>query len=544
MNEFDCNNNNDKPTETTETPVTESQPTEKPQEPAQENQPQENPQPQQNPYFQGFAERTPDPKPSWQSQPQQTAQPAQQQNPYTPYSAYKPAETQYRQTSGEITYTPAQTKKKKEKKGVSAGAVAAILLVAALISFACGFGGALLAKNLVPTNAKTTTPAAETRMPTMTLPEDPVIVYRSAETVPTSVDAADGEALTYAQVAALVKEAVVEITTEYTTTSRWYQYTTGGAGSGVIISEDGYVITNAHVITDEESGGVADSITVRLANAEEYTATVVGYDADADIAIIKIEATGLKAAVCGDSSKLVVGEELIVVGNPLGRLGGTVTNGIVSATEREIQVNGVTMSLIQTNAAVNPGNSGGGVFNMLGQLVGIVNAKSSGSDVEGLGFAIPINDAMATSEQLLTYGYVRGKPYIGVNFTVVDNSSSMFFFGGAYNVKNGVYVDYLIEGYNDKTLKVGDRIVAVNEETVSSSADIKAIVMKSAIGDVLKFQVERSGKLVNVDVTVYERPPETDTSADLQFEEETGPETSEPGGLMPDLDWFWSDFFR
>jgi serine protease Do len=206
----------------------------------------------------------------------------------------------------------------------------------------------------------------------------------------------------------------------------------------------------------------------------------------------------------GDSDKLVVGEELVIVGNPLGELGGSVSNGIVSATEREIQVGGVTMHLIQTNAAVNPGNSGGGMFNMKGQLVGIVNAKSSGSGIEGLGFAIPINQALTVTEQLLTYGYVRGKPMIGVSFEDVSGSNYFFY----YSVKAGVYVRSLTKGMNDNVLKEGDRIIAVNGEEISSSDDIKAIIYASNIGDKLTFQLYRDNKLMEVEVTCYERSPE------------------------------------
>jgi len=270
---------------------------------------------------------------------------------------------------------------------------------------------------------------------------------------------------------------------------------------------------------------VADNILVRLTNGNEYTATVVGYDSDADIAILKVEAEGLTAAICGDSDKLSVGEELVVVGNPLGELGGTVTNGIVSATEREISVNGVKMSLIQTNAAVNPGNSGGGMFNMAGQLVGIVNAKSSGSDVEGLGFAIPVNEALSVSEQLLEYGYVRGKVTIGVTFTEVSNSSFFFY----YNLKPGVYVSELTPDLNDKVLKVGDRIIAVNEQEISSSREIKEMLMDCAVGDKMKFQLYRDGKLTEVEVTCYEKVPTT--QSDIAFEEKDP--SGNQGGRSP-----------
>ena len=306
--------------------------------------------------------------------------------------------------------------------------------------------------------------------------------------------------------------------TEYTVQSMWYQYVTGGAGSGVIISDDGYIITNNHVICDDSGTNVADNITVRLTNGEEYKATAIGADADSDIAVLKIEAENLTFAVAGNSDNLAVGEEVVVVGNPLGELGGTVTNGIVSATEREMDVNGVTMHLIQSNAAVNPGNSGGGMFNMKGELIGIVNAKSSGTGIEGLGFAIPINEALDINAQLLQYGYVRGKVMIGVGFDQVENSSSMFMY--YYNVKPGLYVTSLTEGYNDSVLQVGDRVIAVNGEEVTTVADVKAIVSAASVGDILKFQLYRDGKLIGVEVTCYEKVPDGMTGADIQFDGE------------------------
>jgi len=382
--------------------------------------------------------------------------------------------------------------------------VAAVCLTKVLLSGAFGFGGTLLANRL---NGNSSSAVSETQRPASSSQAssgESVVIYKSVDDVATSTTATAGGDLTYAQVAALVKDSVVEINTEYTTRNSWFQYTTGGAGSGVIISQDGYIITNAHVILDENMQNVADTVTVRLTSGEEYKAEVECYDADEDIAIIKIDASGLTPARVGDSDKLVVGEELVIVGNPLGELGGSVSNGIVSATEREIQVGGVTMHLIQTNAAVNPGNSGGGMFNMKGQLVGIVNAKSSGSGIEGLGFAIPINQALTVTEQLLTYGYVRGKPMIGVSFEDVSGSNYFFY----YSVKAGVYVRSLTKGMNDDVLKEGDRIIAVNGEEISSSEDIKAIIYASNIGDKLTFQLYRDNKLMEVEVTCYERTPE------------------------------------
>ncbi|MBO6052289.1 MAG: trypsin-like peptidase domain-containing protein [Clostridia bacterium] len=405
------------------------------------------------------------------------------------------------------------------KKTVSLKAAALLCALCVVLSGLFGFGGTIIA-NRVSTpvepaqNAET---GEEQQSITFLSGATPVAALRTADDVQTSASASAGDDLTYAQVAAIVKDSVVEINTEYTTRNSWFQYTTGGAGSGVILSEDGYVITNAHVILNETMDKVADTVTVRLTDGTEYSAEVEAYDTDEDIAILKIRAKDLTPARCGDSAKLVVGEELIIVGNPLGELGGSVSNGIVSATEREIQVGGVTMCLIQTNAAVNPGNSGGGMFNMKGELVGIVNAKSSGTGIEGIGFAIPINQVVKVTDDLLTLGYVSGKPMIGVSLEDVGGSNglSMFFGGGSSSsdAKSGVYVRSLVEGMNDKVLKEGDRIIAVNGEEIGSSDDVKAIVSKSAIGDKLTFQLYRDGKLIEVEVRVFERTPDIGATA-------------------------------
>ena len=428
------------------------------------------------------------------------------------------------------SYQPQQTNNtpnKKEKKSVGVKAVAWICAACVILSGAAGFGGRYLADRMTP--AETAAESAETQTQQGSPADAPVVIYKSADTVNTVSNAANaavssGSEMTYAQVAALVKDSVVEINTEYKTQNIWFQYTTGGAGSGVILTEDGYIVTNAHVILDSAQQNVADTVTVRLTDGTEYKAEVKAYDTDEDIAIIKIDADKLTAVKCGDSDKLVVGEELLIVGNPLGELGGTVTNGIVSATEREIQVGGVAMRLIQTNAAVNPGNSGGGMFNMNGQLVGIVNAKSSGMGIEGIGFAIPVNQALNVSEQLLTKGYVSGKPMIGVSLEDVSDSTGSygFFFGGSRpsSVKAGVYVRSLVEGMNDKVLKEGDRIIAVNGDEITTSDDLKAVVSKSAIGDKLTLQLYRDNKLMEVEITVFERTPDIKTVSDSTDEDE------------------------
>ena len=276
---------------------------------------------------------------------------------------------------------------------------AALVSACAVIAGVFGFGGAALA---LRSNA-----AAEHVSAVRTVKSSAPVMQQVS--MLKDVTSTSGDDLTYAEAAAVVKDSVVEINTEYTVRNSWFQYAAGGAGSGVILSDDGYIITNAHVILDENMRNPADTITVRLTDGTEYRAAIVNYDAYEDIALLKIEAVGLTPAHIGDSDELVVGEEVLVVGNPLGELGGSVTNGIISATEREIEVEDTTMTLLQTNAAVNPGNSGGGMFNLKGELVGIVNAKSSGSGIEGIGFAIPANHAVSVAEKLMDSDYVSEK---------------------------------------------------------------------------------------------------------------------------------------
>ena len=395
-----------------------------------------------------------------------------------------------------------QVAKKTEKvvgRRFSTAALALTLVACILFAFGAGFGGAYLALSMG---------GYESEMP-VDEPQNTddngnaLVIYKSASIVDEDGNPITG-ALTVADVQTAVADAVVEITTEIQTSYGPYQYVSEGAGSGVVISADGYVITNNHVIADD-SGGVADTIIVRLKDSTEYEAEVVGTDSESDVALLKIDAKGLAFAVAGDSDKLVVGENIVAIGNPLGELGGTVTSGIVSATGRTIDVDGTEMTLIQIDAAVNPGNSGGGLFNMKGELVGIVNAKSTGDGVEGLGFAIPVNDAVHVADQLMTNGYVTGRTYIGVSFADITDAFDAYRYFGSKNT--GVYVYETLEGYNDKALKNGDRIVAVDGNEISSSDDIKSIVKSHAVGDVLTFTIYRDGTLTEVEVTCYEYIP-------------------------------------
>ena len=312
-----------------------------------------------------------------------------------------------------------------------------------------------------------------------------------------TVEGKVGELMSKHQAVALVKDSVVEITTEQVVNGHsFYQYVQSGAGSGVIIAKEGHVITNNHVIAG------ASKITVRLTNGNEYEAKLIGTDASSDIAILKITPEEeLTVATLGTSAKLSVAEEVIVIGNPLGELGGTVTNGIVSALAREINIDGEKMTLIQTNAAVNPGNSGGGMFNLYGELVGIVNAKSSGSDVEGLGFAIPIDTAYDIVLQLMDYGYVRGRVDHGLELIDIGD----LFTAASYRV--GTLGVYVYESKYTDEIKNGDRIVSINGKEVSTSAGVKEALFGCSFGDTVKVTVARGGRFVDAELSLREYIP-------------------------------------
>ena len=317
--------------------------------------------------------------------------------------------------------------------------------------------------------------------------------------------AVSSSGMTTSQVSEMVSPSVVVITTEQVVYSQWSWYgqnqVESGAGSGVIISSDGYILTCAHVVSG------ASQITVTIGDTD-YTATVVGEDDTSDVAVLKIDATGLTPATVGDSNSLSVGDSVLAVGNPLGELGGTVTSGIVSALNRSVTIQGTsstnTMSLIQMDASVSPGNSGGGLFNMNGELIGLVNAKSSSSDAEGLGFAIPINDAIQVAQDLLENGYVSGRPYMGITYiAVTDAQTAAQFNVNAY----GVYVvDVVQGGPADKAgLKVGDRIVSIDGTEIAQKDDLGTLMQQHTAGDTLSITVARDGQMQTVSLTLGEK---------------------------------------
>lgn len=299
-------------------------------------------------------------------------------------------------------------------------------------------------------------------------------------------------------------DSVVEITIEtQSTIYGHYTYTSEGNGSGVIISNDGYILTNNHVING------ANKIKVTLHDGTSYDATLIGKDSKTDVAIIKIEANNLKPATLGDSDALVVGELAIAIGNPLGQLGGTVTDGIISALEREITLDGSTMNLIQTNAAINPGNSGGGLFNANGDLVGVVVAKSSGIDVEGLGFAIPINDVKNVISDLLEHGYATNRPFLGVSLkdTSYTNRNDMSLYSIFFSQVNyGAAVDSVVKDSPAEVagIKKDDIIISINNEVISGASDVTSKISSFNVGDKITVGIIRENKTLNIDVTLAE----------------------------------------
>ena len=384
---------------------------------------------------------------------------------------------------------PPKKKKKFNGKRVARSAVA--LVLAAAMGFAGGFVGAKFGgsgKVVIQQVAPSST-------------------ADSASGSDSSITAASssGSSLTTEQVADLVSPSVVVITTEQVVYSQWSWYgqnqVESGAGSGVIISSDGYILTCAHVVDG------ASNITVTIGD-KDYTATLVGEDTTSDIAVIKIDADGLTPATVGDSDSLKVGQSVMAVGNPLGELGGTVTGGMISALNRSVTIQGSssvnTMSLIQMDASVSPGNSGGGLFNMNGELVGIVNAKSSSSDAEGLGFAIPINDAIKVAQELLENGYVTGRPYLGITYLAVTDAQTASQLGvNAY----GVYVVEVVKGgpAEKAGLQAGDRIVSVDGTEIASKDDLGTLMQKHAAGDTLSITIAREGQMQTVNVTLGEK---------------------------------------
>ena len=302
-----------------------------------------------------------------------------------------------------------------------------------------------------------------------------------------------------AEVYASNVNSTVGITTSITTNFWGYQTTSAASGSGFIISDDGYILTNHHVIED------SSAITVALYDGTTYDAKVIGYDASNDIAVLKVEAEGLEPVVLGDSANMNVGDSVVAIGNPLGELTFSLTSGAVSAMDREVTLSGnITMDLIQTDCAINSGNSGGALFNMYGEVIGITNAKYSSSSgeasIDNIGFAIPINDIMPIVESIIEKGYIA-KPYIGVTITDVSAEAQ------AYGIPVGAAVQSVTEGAPAQKagLQTNDVITAVNGQAITNSNDLVEFVGICEPGDELTLTVYRMGQTLELKLTVEEQ---------------------------------------
>ena len=325
-----------------------------------------------------------------------------------------------------------------------------------------------------------------------------------------------------AQIIELTAPSVVGIDTYYTASGNSgfpfaeggsdssSQQVQSGSGSGIILTSDGYIVTCKHVVDG------AESIKVILNDDTEHEATLVGSDTRSDLAVLKIDATGLSPATLGDSDMLTVGEDVIAIGNPLGELRGTATSGIISALSREVTVENTQMKLIQTDAAISPGNSGGGLFNASGSLVGIVNAKASSSDSEGLGFAIPVSSVKTIISNLIDHGYVLGRAYLGVytqDVTLSSDSNNSYggFFGNFFSGGTScVQIAQIVSGSaaENAGLKTGDLILKVDDTEITSNSALASIISGYNAGDTATLTIQRDGKEQTISVTFGEYKPD------------------------------------
>lgn len=413
---------------------------------------------------------------------------------------------------------PKAKKPKKQRKPISRGGIAIALAVTMVFSCGLGFGGGYFANKV-----NTSTSGS-------------LNITKTSNSGTTTTASSTSKANSTSEIVKKTADSVVEISTESVVTGSFaQQYVQQGAGSGVIISQDGYILTNNHVING------ANSVKVRLRDGTEYDATIVGSDSDNDIALLKVSATGLSPATFGDSNSLAVGDYVVAIGNPLGELGGTVTDGIISALARKVTIEDTQMTLLQTNAQVNPGNSGGGLFNANGELVGIVNAKQSATEVEGIAFAIPINNVLDILSDLKEYGYVTGKVDLGIDFTDITSDETAFYYGVN---QTGCYVLSVDSGSNAEKAGVtrGDLVTKVNDTDVSSSSDITTALEKAEVGDTVTFTVSRRGTSKTISFVLEEYVPAVSNSQITNGSQKSTTPTSDSENSSGD-DSIWSQMF-
>ena len=412
----------------------------------------------------------------------------------------------YRQT--QPPYREVQPTKKK-RTGLK---IAALALCCALLGGAVG-GGAAWA--LMRNGSKVTTQVNVSARP-------------SAEVVLHSVDGS--RLMTDAEVYAANANSVVSINTTISGGTNIFGQVTesASAGSGFILTKEGFIVTNFHVVED------ASTIKVTLYNGDTYDAVYIGGDEDYDIAVIKIDATDLQNVTLGNSENLNVGDRVLAIGNPLGELTFSMSGGMVSSVNRTINVSGTPFNMIQTDASINPGNSGGPLFNQYGEVVGIVSAKYSSyanAAVEGLGFAIPINDVSAMIEDIMTIGFVTNKPYLGITAgTMTDQMAAQY----RYNITKGVFVYSVEEGFAaaNAGLKLGDVITMIDDHEITSMEDLTTVKKYYSAGDTATFTIYRDGQSTTVEVTWSAVPQEEQSNLTQEQQPAQNPQYGQ-GGQNP-----------
>ena len=430
-----------------------------------------------------------------------TSEPSQQSSNSYPYSFEQPFDAQQQPFAAQPQ--PSAPVPEQKKKSGKAGKIVALLLACALVGGGSGFGAAALMQKNAAAQPQSTTQASS---------DASVMLEAKRQAAALQVASVDtGKVLTPSEVYAQNVNSTVGITTSITTNYFGYQTTSAAAGSGFILTQDGYILTNYHVVEG------SNSITVTTYDGTGYDAQLIGYDESNDIAVLKIDATDLTPVVLGDSDTLNVGDSVVAIGNPLGELTFSLTTGVVSALDRPVTLStGTTMNLIQTDCAINSGNSGGPLFNSHGEVIGIVSAKysssasSSSASVEGLGFAIPMDDVADMVSELVTNGYVTGKPLMGISVGDVAEDVQ------AYGVPAGAAVKVVTPGLcGEKAgLQEGDIITKINDTEVASGNDLITAKDNYKPGDTVNLTVYRDGKTITVKLTLEESTPEKTAQQD------------------------------
>ena len=380
--------------------------------------------------------------------------------------------------------------------------LAVIALCFSLLGSALGAGGVLLAQYLLDEEEDVLLePGDRDEQDVQEQPGDGTTIQQGQrEDITIDINKIDtSKVMTPAEVYAINVNATVGISTTITATNGWGQQSTASAsGSGFILTADGYILTNHHVIED------ATGVTVELFGGQTYPARIIGYDESKDIAVLKVEATGLTPVILGDSDNLNVGDTVVAIGNPLGELAFTLTTGVVSAKDRLVPMsNSVTMKLLQTDCAINSGNSGGPLFNLYGEVIGVTNAKYSASigetSIDNIGFAIPMNSIMKIVTSIIEKGYIS-KPYIGVSITDVSKESQQ------YGIPAGVAIQSVTKDSPAEAagLQQGDIITAIDGKVMTSS-EMVVYVGEKEIGDTVTLRIYRQGTTKDITVTIGEQ---------------------------------------